>query len=166
MTVTPTEKISYYNNAPESATVFFINGDNKTAVNIDFSNKKMTVDFAPSQNETGNFTVKCDNSLLAYFTDTVSGINVSQNGKFLRITGVQIEEYLKDDESFLLKQSIITEIIKGISVTGFSKENLLYIIENFEGNLSLKDSFNWVEFIPELCETCEFLGKGQDFENF
>ncbi len=159
VTQNSTENIPYYNAVPENATLYFVNGDIKTLVVLDFKAEKVSVDFSPLENTVGNYTVACDNSLLAYFVDAVGGVNITYNGEYIRITGVQSEQLLSSGDTPDIRKRIIAEVIAGISKIGFTKDDLLFITENYEGNLSLKESFTWLDYIPRLCQGFEISEK-------
>ena len=86
---------------------------------------------------------------MGYLTDIAGGIELEGE----RYTGVQITDMLeysvvtKDT-----KKQITEEIIMGIAENGFTKEDMLYIIENADTNLKFASAYTWMDYIGELCK--------------
>ena len=97
----------------------------KTFAYFDFEDKKLKIIIPPYDDFTDeiygysiDFTVETDYSFVAALVDYAGGIELENDGKTERYTGVQISELLsRTVESEELRRSIITAIMKKISDT-------------------------------------------------
>lgn len=151
------EKVPYYETLPQDTTVLLKICDDNILVNLCFSDKTIKLvlaeDFAHEQNTVYGYTIdyylNSDFKTVGYLTDIAGGIELEGE----RYTGVQITDMLeysvvtKDT-----KKQITEEIIMGIAENGFTKEDMLYIIENADTNLKFAASYTWTKYIDELCE--------------
>lgn len=151
------EKVPYYETLPQDTTVMFNICEDNILVNLCFSDKTIKLvlaeDFAHEQSTVYGYKIdyylNSDFKTVGYLTDIAGGIELEGE----RYTGVQITDMLeysvvtKDT-----KKQITEEIIMGIAENGFTKEDMLYIIENADTNLKFAASYTWTQYIDELCE--------------
>ena len=151
------EDVPYYENLPQDTTVMFNICEDNILVNLCFSDK--TIKLVLAEDSVGNqdtvygynidYYLNCDYKTVGYLTDIAGGIELEGE----RYTGVQITDMLeysvvtKDT-----KKQITEEIIMGIAENGFTKEDMLYIIENADTNLKFASAYTWMDYIGELCK--------------
>ena len=151
------EKVPYYETLPQDATVMFNICEDNILVNLCFSNK--TIKLVLAEDSVGNqdtvygynidYYLNCDYKTVGYLTDIAGGIELEGE----RYTGVQITDMLEYSVVTKETKKLITEkIILGISENGFTKEDMLYIIENADTNLKFASAYTWIDYIGELCE--------------
>lgn len=154
------EKIPYYS-VPKNATVLFKICNDNILINLDFDESTLNVLLVDEDMSTNNdiygykvnYTVNCDYDLVGYLVDIVGGIELETDGEFLRHTGVQISEMFEYSQvSKDKKTEIIKKIIEGIAITGFTKEDLLFIIDESKTDLIFSVGYLWVEHIQSLCK--------------
>ena len=150
--------VPYYTQTPENSTLLFKICQDEILINLDFSNEILNIVFVENPiNSYGysvDYTLSCDYEMVGYFVDIAGGIEFEN----LRYTGVQITEKLEysyTDSNF--KRKVLKGILAGIETHGFTKENLLYIIENSETDLKFNQCFDWVEWIVKLCRLPRFV---------
>lgn len=146
------EKVPYYS-VPNDATLLFNICEDSVLVNLKFKEEKVNVAFLENSSEyygyTIDYTVNCDYDFVGYLVDIVGGIEIDG----YRQTGIQVIELLEFTQAKnSQKQSIAKSVVKGIASSGFTKENLLYIIENSDSNLKFNDCYFWTEHISKLCK--------------
>ena len=151
------EKVPYYETLPQDTTVMFKICDDNIIVNLCFSDKTIKVvlaeDFAENQNTVYGYNIdyylNCNYKIVGYLTDIGGGVELEGE----RYTGVQITEMLEySNITKDTKKQITEKIIMGIAENGFTKEDMLYIIENADTNLKFAASYTWTQQIGELCE--------------
>lgn len=104
-----------------------------------------------------DFTVDVDYQLIGGIVDSAGGVNIKINDQILRYTGVQVIDLISTGCDKTIKEQIITDIFNQISKNNFSKEVLLYIIENGNTNLSVVDYVNWLDYICEMFDNINFV---------
>ena len=154
----PIDSVPYYTQIPENKTVLFTVCKDKILFDLNFQEELINIIFLENEAESYGYTVdynlSCNYEMVGYLVDIAGGVEFDD----LRHTGVQITEMLEyNEQSIGTKQLIIQNIIKGIANSGFTKENLLYILENSETDLSFSKCFEWVDFIPKLCRFVRFV---------
>ena len=151
------ENVPYYENLPQDTTVMFNICEDNILVNLCFSDK--TIKLVLAEDSVGNqdtvygynidYYLNCDYKTVGYLTDIAGGIELEGE----RFTGVQITDMLEYSVVTKDTKKLITEkIILGISENGFTKEDMLYIIENADTNLKFASAYTWIDYIGELCE--------------
>lgn len=159
------EKIPYYS-VPENTTILFKICNDNLLIDLDFNESIINVllvdeSFSTNTDLYGysvDYTVKSDYDLVSFLVDNVGGIELENDGELLRYTGVQICEMFEYSKvSNDKKNEIIKKIIDGIAVTGLTKEDMLFIIEESETNLNFSIAYLWVDHIKELCKFPRFI---------
>ncbi len=152
------ESVPYYVQVPENKTVLITVCQEKILLNLNFQEEIINIIFLETKAENHGYTVDyeiiCNYEMIGYLVDVAGGIELDG----LRYTGVQITELLEYKPQDITSKKLITQkIIQGISASGFTKENLLYIIENSETNLEFIHCFDWADWIPKLCRFPRFV---------
>ncbi len=150
-----------YASLPQNAGVLFEVDNNYALFYLDFEKESISVICINEilQDETEiygypiDYTVKADYNLISYIVDSVGGIDLSVSQELLTLTGVQVVELLTTaDNEQELNRNILEKIIKKISQYGFLRQDLLYIIENSETNLTVPDCYYWSDNLQRLCK--------------
>ncbi len=146
------ELVPYYS-VPDDATVLLNICEDSVLVDLKFGEEKVNIVFLENNEYdygyTIDYTVNCDYNFVGYLVDITGGIEI--NG--FRQTGVQVTQMLEfTDVKNSEKRSIAKAVVNGIADSGFTKENLLYIIENSENNLKFNECYFWTNHISKLCK--------------
>ena len=151
--------VPYYSEAPENAGVLFDIYSDRTLFYMDFEKNTISILTDNKNTNTGDtlygypvdYTVSAGYDLLVYIIDTVGGIELETETEILRFTGVQIADMLsKSSDTKSLYRKVIPEIFKKIKEKGISREDLLYIIENSETNLTFPDCYYWSDYLKSF----------------
>ncbi len=154
--------VPYYSSVPENAGVLLDIAGSKTLYYLDFENMTMAVIFADNEAIDNNeiygyqvdYTVMADYPLLASIVDMAGGINLEAEGEMLSFTGVQVADMLSVSTDFdTLRREVTKKTLDGIRQNGMEKEDLLYIIENSETDLTVPDCYFWADYIKDICKT-------------
>lgn len=160
-----TESVPYYS-APESKGFMFDICGDKLLLHFNFAEETVSVVYPPHDLSTAtdiygysiDYYINCDYKLVGYLTDTVGGVELENESEIYRYTGSQITEMLEySSVKTNLKREITKKLIEGISQNGFTKENLLYITENSETDLSFSDGILFVDYIADTCSFIRFV---------
>lgn len=160
-----TESVPYYQ-TPENKTFLINICQDSVLINFDFQESIVNVFLQPeiSSAQTEVYGYKIDYQLngdygfVGYIVDSVGGISLERNDEILRYTGTQITEMLEySNVSKELKLEIIKKTILSVSGIGFTKENLLYIIENYTTDLKFSDGILFVNNIADCCKFPRFI---------
>ena len=106
---------------------------------------------------TADFTVETDYKLIGGIIDRIGGVNIEIDGEILRYTGVQVIDLISQNSNDNIKNQIIIGIFEQISKNNFSKDDLLYIIENSNSSLTVIDCVYWLDHIGQICRTINFV---------
>lgn len=147
-----TESVPYYS-VPSDATILMNICEDKILLNLKFEEEKINIAFVEGgeydYGYTIDYTLNSNYELVGYLVDISGGIEI--NG--LRQTGIQITEMLQFTQvKNSQKREIIEAIVKGIANSSFTKEDLLFIIENSESNLKFNECYFWTGYISKLCK--------------
>lgn len=147
-----TESVPYYS-VPSDVTLLLNICEDKILVNLKFEEEKINIAFV-DRNEYDygymiDYTLSCNYELVGFLVDISGGIEIDG----LRQTGIQITEMLqqtmvKDSQ----KREITEAIVNGIADSNFTKEDLLFIIENSENDLKFNECYFWTGYISKLCK--------------
>lgn len=160
------ESIPYYTPVPDSCGILFDICGDKTLLYFDFQQETVSVaaadDYSQDSGEflgfTVDYTVKSDYNLVGYLADAAGGVEMDISGENLRYTGVQITQMLVyTNAGRVVKDRICSQIISGIARQGFTKEDLLYIIENSDTDIKFNVGYPWVEYIQKMCSFARFV---------
>lgn len=162
---TSAEKVPYYQEVPENIGVLFQVLNNKTFVYFNFDREETAVVFADDLEEAESFygyeithRIEMDCDTLGGIVDILGGIDLETEGQILNFTGTQISHLLKTTKSTLdLRREIIAQVFEKISSKGFSLEDVLYVIENSETDLSVPQCFAFTDYLPEAVRNYYFV---------
>lgn len=147
-----TESVPYYS-VPSDVTLLLNICEDKILVNLKFEDEKINIAFVDGNEYdygyTIDYNINCNYELVGYLVDISGGIEIDG----LRQTGIQITEMLqqtmvKDSQ----KREITEAIVNGIADSNFTKEDLLFIIENSENDLKFNECYFWTGYISKLCK--------------
>lgn len=162
---TKPQKVPYLAPAPQNIGAVFTVGREKTFIYLDFLKENATVIFADEldiSNQiygyevTNKFTA--DYELIGGIVDILGGIDIESDGTVLNYTGTQVVHLLKTaSDRMPLRRNIITRILKKIAQTGFTLENMLYIIENSTTDLTVPACYAFIDYLPTTVKTVNFV---------
>ena len=105
-----------------------------------------------------DYTVHLSNDTVGQIIDRLGGLNLQTLEGEMRCTGVQVQQMMReveDEKEF--KKTVILKIFEQICKNGFTKEDLLYIIEEDISDLSLVDTFYWHSYLPDMAARINFV---------
>lgn len=155
-----------YNRAPENCSVVFVYPDNTaTLVYLDFAKENIRLvnisNYDPACPEyygySADYNVKISYDLIEGIIDRVGGIDITHNNEQFRYTGVQVIDLIAYGSVDDIKKQILTQIFNKISKNSFSKDDMVYIIENSEGNLSFIDCIDWLDYLENMSNRISFI---------
>lgn len=146
------ESVPYYNTELPDSRGFLFNfyGGGAVFINFDFYSEKTAVivfDDNAKESEilqygyTADTVLQADYTFLAEFIDLYGGLELKVGEETGRYTGVQITDMLSRNTGKTLKKQIIGGVLDKILKNGFTKEQLLFIIENTETDLNYPDGY-------------------------
>lgn len=148
-----------YSSVPESAAILLNLPHGRFWLHLDFESLTLTVKNQIPDEFTDDeyFTVSADERLTAGMIDRVGGIELLTDGELLRFTGHQVTELLNSSvDPTELRNAAIKEYLKKAGEVGISRQDLVFMIENSETDLTVPDCFYWPEYTAELCRNCKF----------
>lgn len=155
-----------YNIVPDSCGIAFVFPNNDAWLTyLDFDNLDINVlqieNFNKNQPEyygyTVDYNVNITYDVVAEVIDRIGGIEIEQNGERLRYTGVQVLDLIAYGYDGSIKEQIFSQIFNSISKNNFSKEDLLYIIENSKSDLSFVDCIPWIDYLKSMCNRINYV---------
>ena len=155
-----------YNYKPESKGIALVfPDDSATLIYLDFERENIRLldieNFDSSVPEyygySADYTIKMNYELIGDIIDRVGGIEIMSDGVNVRYTGVQVLDLIAYDEVKDIKKQVLSQVFKKISKNSFSKDDIVYIIENGEGNLSFLDCIDWLDYLKDMSSRVEFI---------
>jgi len=105
-----------------------------------------------------SYSVKADYNLIEGLIDKLGGLELYDNGETLRYTGVQILNKLHSTPNNSdLKREIVKIFFNRIAEVGFSKDDLVYIIQNSDTNLTIPECYYWPPYIADISNNLRFI---------
>ena len=104
-----------------------------------------------------DYTIQIDYELIEGIIDRVGGIELEIEGKKQRYTGVQVIDLVAYCRAKDMKRQIILQVFDKISKNCFSKDDMVYIIENTKSNLSFVDCVDWMNYIGDMSSRVNFI---------
>lgn len=146
------EGVPYFNTDLPDSKGFLFNflGGGGVFINFDFYSEKTAViifdDNVPSDEilrygYTADVVLQADYDFLARFIDLYGGLELETDSETGRYTGVQVTDMLAHSTSKALKKRVTGELLDKILQNGFTKEQLLFIIENTETDFNYPDGY-------------------------
>ena len=157
-----TSSVPYYSEEPENVGIMFDLGGQKTYCFLDFYYKKINIifdaeSFVWEDSIMGypiDYNLQLDSDVFAEIIDFVGGIELENDEGVLRYTGVQIMDMMIYSNDYKRNEREITrKVIKKIGENGLTKEELFYIIENSETEITVPVCYYWTDYIKELCSS-------------
>lgn len=112
-----------------------------------------------SENETEyygytvDYKLEVDYQFLSSLIDRAGGIELEdENGQeILRYTGVQVVDMLSSTgETAPFRSKILSALFKSFAKNGFSKDDLIFVIQNSKTDLTIPKCFNWAGYLSEI----------------
>ena len=153
------ESVPYVMEKPDNCGILFNICEDTIILYLDFQNEKLDGVMFDAEKKDNvdllgykvDYTISTEYDLIGYFVDIIGGIELVVDGKTFRYTGIQVTEMLEySNINPKTKSQIFSQIVKGISDVGFTKENLLYIIDNSDTDIKFNEGFIWVDYIQNL----------------
>lgn len=152
------ESVPYYNTDLPDSMGFLFNfyGGGGVFINFDFMSEKTAVILFDDNTDrsavlqygyTADKSIQADYTFLGEFIDLYGGLELQVSGSTQRYTGVQVTDLLAHSTDRELKRQVIDGILKKIEQNGFTKEQLLFIIENTETELNYPDGYILIDNI-------------------
>lgn len=154
--------------APETENAgFFVSfeGGGSEYFYLDFENNRISVMFVDSVEtvERAGYSVYsyilADYDFLSAFIDRFFGVELEQNGEIMRYTGVQATELLAKSTDVGLKEDMIAAVFDRIHNVGFSKNDLVFIIENTKNDLSYPKGYPYIDGFDNLADDVYFVNQ-------
>ncbi len=161
------DNVPYYESTPDDCGVLIEFPDETgCVVYFDFSKTGITAIFTDDVSNVGksfrgysvDYTLCADYELLSGIIDRSGGIDLNIKNELLRYTGVQIIDLLAGiGDPTSIRASIAKAIFKSISENGVTKEDIVYIIENSETDLSVPICLSWPEHLKDMCKNASVI---------
>ena len=161
-----TPGIPYEFALPENRSILLEIGESKLALYLDFENDTLYLadarvqDAAPTYpfDNTFDYTIRSDLSLLCDLVDTLGGITLSVGGETWRYTGSQVLEMMKEGitPDPVAGNTVKEALIRKIAQQGLRLEDLQRILEQSDTNLNIPDCALWEEHLPSLFANAVF----------
>lgn len=155
-----------YVKLPENKGLVFVFPDNTaTLIYLDFEKENIKLvninvydELCPEYfGYSADYAISVSYDLVEGIIDRVGGIDITHNGETMRYTGVQVIDMIAYGKVDDIKHQILMQIFKKISKNSFSKDDLVYLIENGKGNLSFIDCIDWLNYIKSMSERTSFV---------
>lgn len=161
-----TPSVPYYEETPPDNVGLLFRFDTQSSVffNLDFYEEKISVILFDTKitkqtvldyGYTVTYVFDTDYVFLADFIDRFGGIEMQSDNGLQRYTGVQITEML--ETGAVKRRDVITAVLSKISFTGFSKNDLTFIIKNTDTLLNFPSGYPMIAYIPRLCGRVNFV---------
>ena len=161
-----TPKVPYYEqNPPDNVgllfrfgvkgSVFFDLDYHNSKISAILFNEKTTKQGVLDYGYTVDYVVDADYIFLADFIDRFGGLEFQNGDKLQRYTGVQITDMLENDK--LTEKQLISTILLKINSSGFSKNDLMFLIKNTHTDLSYPSGYPLIANFHDLCLRINFV---------
>ena len=97
-------------------------------------------------------TVFADREFLAAFCDRLGGIEFLEGGTKRNYLSASLRQKLGEKADFETRKMIITAFFEKIAKIGLSTDDVKFIIEETENNLSYIDCYDWVDHIASMAD--------------
>ncbi len=160
------QSVPYYEETPPDnvGLLFRFDAQSSVFLNLDFYGDKMSVILFDSKitqqavldyGYTVDYVFDTDYIFLADFIDRFSGVEIQTENDLRRCTGIQVTEMLEAGK--ISRRDVITALFSKISFTGFSKNDLTFIIKNTGTSLNFPSGYPIIAHIPRLCGRVNFV---------
>lgn len=157
------ENIPYDNTLPQNANLLFILPDRKQVmICLLFSEGRLNVVFAdeaPRELYCGaapDYTFHTKEEFLEKLIDRFGGLTLTLDGTTARYTGIQIIDFFSKGRQEPTLNAVVTALLHRIAEVGFTRQDLVFFIEQTKTDLTVPDCYDWSERIPELCANPQF----------
>lgn len=158
------EKVPFYQ-VPESKGIIFQTPQSKTFLYMDYTDKVLSVIYLGDEEYESeiygykiDYTIKSNYTVLEEIIDNLGGIDLETEEEIYNYTGTQVVDLIcKTVDIEPLKKTVTQKIIEKIGEKGMTLEELIYIIENSETDLTVPDCYSWPENIGKICKNARFI---------
>lgn len=161
-----TPKVPYYEqNPPDNVGLLFRFGTKGSAFfDLDYHNSKISVILFDEKTTkqgvldygyTADYVFDADYIFLADFIDRFGGLEFQNGDKLQRYTGIQITDMLENGQ--LSEKQLISSILLKINYSGFSKNDLTFLIKNTNTDLSYPSGYPLIADFHKLCVRINFV---------
>lgn len=162
------EGVPYYEELPNAVGLLFCFEEGGSVfLNLDFDENETRVLLLPNGANDSDVTrygytvfktVKTDYECLSSVIDRLGGIELRDDTLgLLRYTGVQVTETLSHTAAEDIRREIISAVFEKIKAGAFTKETLIYIIENSDTALSFPDAYAWLPHLQDIAADLQFI---------
>ena len=144
-----------YSSAPEDTAILFGVNNRYIYFHLGFSQNILTVipDYTEDLlfSEKDIFYMNADENTVAGIIDRLGGIELAVDGGTFRYTGIQVTQLLygsKQTEE--IRHKILISVIEKIGKEGLERQDLVYLIEKTDTDLTVPDCFYWSDSIGAL----------------
>lgn len=160
------QSVPYYEQTPpdNAGLLFRFENHGSVFLNLDFYEEKVSViifDSKITKQTVVDYgysvfaTFDSDYVFLADLIDRFGGLELEDNEKLFRYTGVQVTELLiKNKEN---AKAVITALLGKIAHNGFSKNDLTFVINNTSTQLSYPEGYPLITYLGQICRTINFV---------
>lgn len=159
------ESVPYFSYPQDCSLLFSVSGE-RILLNFCFSKtsvKVYLVDLLPATYTdlkvlSADYTLETDYDTVGFLVDCIGGIELETDGIISRYTGVQVVDLLKYTPlKPTIKKEITKKILAGIGESGFTEENMLYLLKVCKTELTFYDTLEWFDYITQLCKNAQFI---------
>ena len=159
-----TEEVPY-SQVPENVGVVLETLQSKILLYMDFEQNISSVLYLENREYgdeiygyTINYTLKLSYDVIEEIIDTLGGIDLQLEEETYNYTGAQVVELVFRTANIgQLKREITEKIIEKIGDKGITLEELIYIVENSETDISVPDCYFWPDHIREVFKSVRFI---------
>lgn len=160
------ESVPYYEETPPDNVGLLFRFDTHTSVffSLDFYQEKISVILFDTKitkqtvldyGYIVDYVFDADYIFLADFIDRFGGIEMQIDGDLRRYTGIQVTAML--EEGKVQRREVIVSLLSKINFTGFSKNDLTFIIKNTDTSLNFPSGYPMITYIKHLCGRVNFI---------
>lgn len=146
-----------YSSAPSNSAVIVSFKEKTILFMLDFSHNKLLALTQADEHEyyleKEPFYMALDEYTLSRFIDRIGGIELMQDGIKTRLTGIQTVKLLNNNSQN--ETEILSCVLDAVSETGLSIQDLVFLIENSDTDLTVPDCFDWPERLKGLFQNSE-----------
>lgn len=106
-----------------------------------------------------DITVTADYTYLADLIDCFGGIETTNGGETLRLTGVQVTDILKSGAESCRRKEFTEKILKNVALGRFTAKQLSNLIESTETGLSFPEGYDLLDGIKSAANEINFISE-------
>ncbi|MBQ8203093.1 MAG: hypothetical protein IJZ75_02280 [Clostridia bacterium] len=150
--------VPYESSAPDNVGLLLELSQGSTLVYLDFEESNILLldlkDEAASPSDYGypaDFVIKTSYDTIKTAVDAVGGIDLVIEEEDLRLTGVQVVEYLSTKvDTSSARREIFLSFFNKVSKNGILREDLIAIFESATGDITVPDYYRWADYLKGM----------------